>query len=139
MRFWDASAVVALLLDEPASIQARQWFQEDPQLLVWWATEVECISAIGRREREGALDLHSSSLALDRLAGLSRQWAEVQPLPMVRNLARRLLRTHPLRAADALQLAAALAVAEQEPSSLSFLCLDRRLSEAANREGLRMS
>ena len=139
MRFWDASAVVALLLDEPASIQARQWFQEDPQRLVWWATEVECISAIGRWEREGALDLHSSSLALDRLAGLSRQWAEVQPLPMVRNLARRLLRTHPLRAADALQLAAALAVAEQEPSSLSFLCLDRRLSEAANREGLRMS
>ena len=139
MRFWDASAVVALLLDEPASIQARQWFQEDPQLLVWWATEVECISAISRREREGALDLQTSSLALDRLAGLSRQWTEVQPLPMVRNLARRLLRTHPLRAADALQLAAALAVAEQEPSSLSFLCLDRRLSEAANREGLRMS
>jgi len=47
-----------------------------------------------------------------------------------------LLRIHPLRAADSLQLAAALTVAEQEPSSLSFVCLDQRLAEAAIREGL---
>ena len=136
MKFWDASAVVSLLLDEPASAQAHRWFQEDPQLLVWWATELECVSAISRREREGALDLRTSAIALHRLDALARQWIEVQPVLAVRGLARRLLRVHPLRAADSLQLAAALTVAEQEPASITFVCLDQRLTEAAMREGL---
>jgi predicted nucleic acid-binding protein len=136
MKFWDASAVVALLLDEPTSAQAHRWFQEDPQLLVWWATELESVSAISRREREGALDLRTSAIALHRLDALARQWIEVQPVLAVRGLARRLLRVHPLRAADSLQLAAALTVAEQEPASITFVCLDQRLTEAAMREGL---
>jgi predicted nucleic acid-binding protein len=136
MKFWDASAVVALLLDEPASAQAQRWFKEDPHLLVWWATELECVSAISRREREGVLDLRTSAVALHRLDALARQWIEVQPVLAVRGLARRLLRVHPLRAADSLQLAAALTVAEQAPASITFVCLDQRLTEAAMREGL---
>lgn len=40
-----------------------------------------------------------------------------------------------LRAADALQLAAALAAAENNPSALSIVTLDDRLAEAAEREG----
>lgn len=136
MTFWDASAVVALLVREPASTQARRCFEERTQQLVWWATEVECVSAISRREREGILDLRSSTDALRRLDALARQWVEVQPLPSVRSLARRLLRVHPLRAADALQLAAALSVAEQASGAISFVSMDRRLLEAAIREGL---
>jgi hypothetical protein len=53
-------------------------------------------------------------------------------------MASRLLRVHPLRAADALQLAAALAAAKGDPSSLDVVCLDQRLSEAARREGFRV-
>ena len=42
---------------------------------------------------------------------------------------------HPLKTADALQLAAAVAVAEDEPGLLGFVSFDARLNEAAGREG----
>jgi hypothetical protein len=42
---------------------------------------------------------------------------------------------HPLRAADALQLAAAYAAAEQRPASLDMVTLDERLAIAARNEG----
>jgi hypothetical protein len=58
------------------------------------------------------------------------------PLEPVRGLGRRLVRVHPLRAADALQLAAALVACEGDPSSLVMVTLDARLSEAARKEGL---
>jgi hypothetical protein len=51
-------------------------------------------------------------------------------------VAQRLLRVHPLRAADSLQLAAALAIAGDDPAELGFVCLDQRLVEAARKEGL---
>jgi hypothetical protein len=53
----------------------------------------------------------------------------------VRRTAERLLRTHPLRAADSLQLAAALIAADHDPSNLEIVCLDARLTSAARREG----
>jgi hypothetical protein len=55
---------------------------------------------------------------------------EVSPPTRVRDFALRLLRTHALRASDSLQLAA-----EEEPAALGFVCLDERLSVAAQREG----
>jgi hypothetical protein len=60
---------------------------------------------------------------------------EVLPTERLRSTADRLLRVHPLRAADALQLAAALAWADNAPSGLAFVCLDRPLREAAQKEG----
>lgn len=46
-----------------------------------------------------------------------------------------MLRVHPLRAADAAQLAAAFVAAERHPSSLEFVILDMRLAAAARKEG----
>ena len=67
---------------------------------------------------------------------LSQVWYEAQPDRRIKVLAQRLLRVHPLRAADSFQLAAAPAVAEDEPSSIGFVCFDVRLNQAASREGL---
>jgi len=47
----------------------------------------------------------------------------------------RLLRLHPLRAADAQQLAAALVLSDFEPRTLPFVTLDGQLAAAARREG----
>lgn len=47
----------------------------------------------------------------------------------------RLLRIHELRAADALQLAAALVLAVFDPKTLPFVTLDACLATAAEREG----
>lgn len=135
MRFWDASAIVPLLVAESASPDLFSLLEADSGLLVWWGTPVECVSALARREREGALAAAGVREAVARLRKLSTAWEEVLPGDPIRATAQRLLRVHPLRAADALQLAAALAAAEQDPESLPFVCLDERLAEAASREG----
>jgi uncharacterized protein len=136
MIFWDSSALVALLVDEVDSEQRRQQLEADPELAVWWGTPVECESAIQRRFREGSLSVADARMARERLADLSAAWHEVSPIVAVRTLSRRLLRTHPLRAADALQLAAALALGEAGLNEFSFACSDARLASAAEMEGL---
>lgn len=111
-------------------------FRADPHMVVWWATAVECESALARRNREAALPEPSVTRALARLAKLEHHWDEVQPVAAVRTQARRLLRAYPLRTADSLQLAAALILAGDDPESCEFVCLDQRLAAAAGREGL---
>ena len=138
MKFWDASAVVPLLLDEPGRGPLIALVERDPVLVTWWGTVIECTSAIARREREAAMSLSQATRCLERLRLLSTAWQEVGPVDAVRTIAQRLLRTHPLRAADSLQLAAAVVAAERDPSSLEFVCLDERLGEAAEREGFRV-
>jgi predicted nucleic acid-binding protein len=135
MRFWDSSAVVPLVVAESATPALNALLREDGVMLVWWGTMIECASAIARREREGALSSAATSDALDRLRAFSEAWQEVQPAHVVRRMAIRLLRVHQLRATDALQLAAALVVAESDPTGVPFVSLDDRLNEAAAREG----
>jgi predicted nucleic acid-binding protein len=135
VRFWDSSAIVPLIVAEREHAAARAEFERDPDLVAWWATPIECVSALARREREGGLALESVVGALRRLDGLASAWQEVQPAARVRQAAIRVLRVHPLRAADALQLAAALAAAEDYPETLPFVTFDDRLAQAAAREG----
>lgn len=135
MRFWDSSAIVPMLVPEPSSAAARLVFEEDPEVTVWWGTAVECGSTLARLEREAGISAPSMVDALDRLDALAHSWREIQPVAHLRPVAVRLLRTHSLRAADALQLAAARAASEDRPDSLPFVTLDERLALAAQREG----
>jgi predicted nucleic acid-binding protein len=138
MKFWDSSAIVPILVLEAASKAAVAALNADPDVIAWWGTTTECASALARRERDGDVTAEGTSAALSRLDGLRTAWAEVQPVDRVRSTAVRLLRTHPLRAADALQLAAAIAAAEDHPETLPFVTLDEHLAEAASREGFRV-
>lgn len=135
MKFWDSSALVPLLIVEPAREALLNLIDTDGELIVWWGSPVECVSAIARRERAGEMGVVAANDAIRRLHALSPTWVEVSPSIQVRHMAERLLRVHALRAADSLQLAAALAVAEQKPEVLGMVCLDERLSTAARREG----
>jgi uncharacterized protein len=135
LRFWDSSAIVPLLVAEANTDAVREIAEDDPVMLVWWATQVECISAIARLEREGDLTTEATQDALDRLDALVEGWNEVQPVDAARRTARRLLRVHDLRAAGALQLAGAVVASEGHAASLEIVTLDHRLAEAARREG----
>jgi predicted nucleic acid-binding protein len=75
------------------------------------------------------------TLSLQRLRQLAAAWHEIDPSDAIREAATRFLRVHPLRAADALQLAAAFLAAERRPASLTILTLDDRLGAAARKEG----
>lgn len=137
MTFWDTSAILPLLVQAPETEAMRARLSEDPGLAVWWGTPVECASALSRLEREG-VPSPTIEEAFARLDTLSGSWAEVEPHEEVREIARRLLRVHPLRAADALQLAAATLLAGHRPPSLRMVALDGRLRTAAAKEGFRI-
>lgn len=135
MRFWDASAIIPLLAEEPARERLLNLLDEDSQILAWWGTLVEIASAVARREREGIINAEEVGAVLGVARRLAESWHEIVPSDSVRRTAERLLRAHPLRAADSLQLAAAVIAADHDSTSLEFVCLDARLASAARREG----
>lgn len=135
MRFWDSSALVPLVCREPQSARCRAWLRGDPVILVWALTAAEIVSAIARKRREGHLDRRIFVAAKSRLARLEGAWSEVTHSDAVRGRARRLLETHPLSAADALQLGAALVAVEENSSRIELVTFDTRLADAAEREG----
>jgi hypothetical protein len=135
LNFWDSSALVPLYIDEPATDRLRTLLQRDPDVIVWMLSSVEVLSAIARHRRrsKGAADL----LHQARLEVLERwsQWSAVTDAEAVRRRAERLVAVHPLAAADALQLAAALVACGDRPETLDVVTLDRRLATAAQLEG----
>ena len=135
MRFWDTSAIVPLLVPGPRTRRLESELRDDPAVAVWWGTLVECASALTRLEREGRLTEPGTRTAMDRLGAARPGWTEVPPVERVREQAMRMLRVHPLRAADALQLGAALLLANLSPASLPFVTCDAQLAGAARREG----
>jgi hypothetical protein len=105
------------------------------QCALWWAAPVECQSAIFRRTREGRLPAPVLEQAMRRLEELIDDADVIGPTLRLRERAGRVLRAHPLRAADALQLAAALMWCDEAPTGETLVCLDDRLRDAARREG----
>jgi hypothetical protein len=112
----------------------RQFLREHAPV-VWWGTPVEVASALARLKREGHLSPEQAQLAARRLDMLRTAWREVQPVHELRELAERHVAASELRAADALQLAAALVWCRQRPARRDFICNDRRLGEAARQAG----
>lgn len=135
MRFWDSSALVPLCVEEPATETLQALAQQDADIVVWWTTPVECDSALARLERDGALTAAAAVEAFSRRDLLAASWTAIEPQDEIREVARRLLRVHQLRAADALQLAAAYLAAERRPPTLEIVTLDDRLRQAAGKEG----
>jgi predicted nucleic acid-binding protein len=135
VKFWDSSALVPLLVAGTTTRRLLALAGRDPDMFVWWGSAVECASALSRLERADALDAKATAAGFDRLGQLAGGWHEIEPGELVRENAIRFLRVHPLRAADALQLAAAFVAAERRPASLEIVTLDDRLAGAARREG----
>jgi predicted nucleic acid-binding protein len=135
MRFWDSSAIIPLCLKEKTSEFMKRLLKDDEDVVVWWTTRIECLSALSRRQKEGVLRPADEAKARAVLSALAAIWSEVQPIEAVRLRAERLLSVHPLRAADALQLASALIWAQETPRGLGFVCLDQNLRGGALKEG----
>ena len=135
MNFWDSSALLPLLVTEVASGATRQYVATQPEMTIWWATPIECMSALARKEREGRLKLTQMIAAEKNLDLIVRNSVTIGASDGVRLRARKLLRRYPLRAADSLQLAAACLLAGEATSDYGFICNDERLTVAASKEG----
>jgi hypothetical protein len=136
VRFWDASALVPLVTKDHDSASLEKLYGDGSGIWVWWVTPVEIASSIARRERGSEMSAQTATQAYTTLARMGATWHEILPGEPLRESAKRLLRLHPLRAADSLQLASALALAESELERLEFVCCDTRLADAAARQGL---
>ncbi len=135
MRYWDTSAVIPLIIEQTSSREVERWVAEDASVVVWTLTHVEAVSALRRLVREESLlesEAHRAELVLEEILARAHTVADVE---RVKETACRLLRTHALHAADAMQLGAALEWAEGRTRDLLFHTLDRRLALAAEREG----
>ncbi len=135
MKFWDTSAIVPLCVQEPNSATVREILVEDPSMIVWWGTRTECISALMRQVREGGFAPTDERAARHVLQTLMQTWTEMQPSEALRSTAERLLTVHPLRTADALQLAAALQWCQSLTTGQDVVTFDRQLRDASYREG----
>lgn len=132
--FWDSSALVLLCVQQPGTPQAEAW-AERYTLTVWWAARVEMSSAIARLHRFGTLHLAARVAAMEDIQFVSESWREISPADEVRDLAIAVLDRYPLRAADSLQLAAALIWCRNRPAGRTFICADDRLCDAAAQAG----
>ena len=135
MRFWDSSAITPLILFEEETAYCTSAFRTDHQIMVWTMSKVEVLSALCRRHRENNLDLVEFEDAKKRMDDLFNITYEVTSIAQVKQRAMRLLHVHPLRAADALQLAAALVATQEDPPKMALISFDHRLNEAAKKEG----
>lgn len=133
--FWDTSAIVPLVVPEATSAMLSERFDADVRTTTWWATPVEAHGALARAVRDQRISRQEAVAAAERLTKVRAGFDEVWPSDDVRRRAMRLLSVHRLRASDALQLAAALIWCEEQPSGETFVCLDKRLRDAARREG----
>ena len=134
MKFWDSSALVPLFVHEENSEAMRAVITDDAAVTIWWGTAPEIWSAFARLRREDVVDAAAESRLIARFERAREAWMEILPDDVLRRRSGQLLRVHPLRAADALQLAAALAWAGGAPGD--FVTLDERLAHAARLEGL---
>jgi predicted nucleic acid-binding protein len=135
VKYWDSSALMPLCVDEVSSPRLIELYRADPAVITWWGSEIECVSAFARMEREGSMTSIMVAGAMDRLKALKNAWHEVQPSQALRDTTVRLLRVHPLRVADAVQLSSAVIASDHEPSAIELVTLDGRLASAAQREG----
>ena len=135
MKFWDSSAVVPLLVEQEASPRVAAWVAADDAMVLWTLSPIEVVSALRRLVREEVIEEELGRLAEARMYEMVRACHVVIDVEPVKTLATRLLRLHPLRAFDALQLGAALHWAEGHPQGRTLHTLDGRLALAAQREG----
>jgi predicted nucleic acid-binding protein len=135
VRYWDASAIVPVLALQSRSSATLVTLDQDRQVITWWGTRTECVSALARLGREGNVSPGELASAFARLEDISAHTQEIAPTARLRQIAERMLRVHPLRTGDALQLAAAVIAADGSPATLPFVTLDERLARAAEREG----
>jgi uncharacterized protein len=132
--YWDSSALIPLCLFQPTSAHTRSLLRE-LSIATWWASTIEIHSAVERLVRSGDLSPDARTASLARLNRLSNNWQEIGPSDAILDHAKSLLAKHPLRAADSLQLAAAMIWCKSRPARRNFICSDARLCQAASDDG----
>ena len=138
MRFWDASALVPLFVNQQTSERMSELRAQNNMVVAWSLSELEFHSAIRRLRREGQLSDADTRKVFKQFEAFWNEVRTIDLIDAVKLRARRILALHSLRASDAVQLGAALVAAEDDARRIEFVCLDGRLADAARHEGFRI-
>jgi len=130
LAFWDSSALVPLCVRQSLTPRVVALYKIY-DVVVWWGTPVEIASALARLLRMKQLDASEWTAARKLGRRLANSWSVIQPSNALRAKSIQLVDSYDLRAADALQLAAALEWCEDFPQGRVFLTTDQKLREAA--------
>ncbi len=134
MIYLDTSALLKRYHEEAGSDWIRRVSAGAPALATASLTYAEFFSALHRKLREEGLNPATySRLAED----FEADWLDLEVIPLsgkILRAARHIIERHQLRAGDAVQLASALTISATVPAY--FMSADRRLTQAAEREGL---
>ena len=141
--YLDTSALAKRYVDETGSHWLRTTLAQDPSpsLIIVHLALVEITSALTRRRRDGSLTSTEYRRIQDAFrADCLVEYRIVSAVDGIIDEANRLLELYPLRAYDAVHLAAAFVANRQllaeGLSPLTFLSADERLNEAATAEGI---
>ncbi len=133
IAYFDTSAVVPLLIDEPGTERSRQHWLRADRLVSVRLVRVETRAALAQAARAGRISQPHLRRAVQELEDLSDQVDFVDVDDDVVRSAGDLAESHSLRAYDAVHLAAALTVAGDD---LVVVAGDRALISAAGAAGL---
>ncbi len=136
--YWDTSALLTLLFQEDQTNALKEKLSKQGGLPGYTAffTFVEMESGIARRLTEGSIKPSALTGLRLQTQRLESHLALIWPDEGLLTQSRRLVMEFGLRPGDALQLASALTVAQEKEGSVVFVCLDKKLCEAALASGL---
>jgi predicted nucleic acid-binding protein len=132
--YWDSSALVPLCISQPQTVAAQNLYAKY-KIVTWWATQVEIVSGLTRLTRMGGMTQQQFLMSKPFVRNLVSGWLSIHESASIVSSACRLLELHPLRAADALQLAAALEACEHNPLGFALITADQRLADVARPMG----
>lgn len=140
MNFWDTSGLLPIFVEEKTSKTLRSLFEDRTEegIVIWTLTPVEFLSSICRLDRMRQMTGEQARAVISRFNEIRDTFNVVRDVETVKDQAERLLRIHSLKAADALQLAAALVSCDNNPRTCSFVSVDDKLAEAAFKEGFQI-
>jgi predicted nucleic acid-binding protein len=135
IRYFDASALVKRYVEEDHSETVRKLLSSG-MVATSRLSEVEMVSALARRCREGAFPESERDRILQQIPHDFETFYVIEIVREVTKLTYSLLRKHRLRAGDALQLASCLYLSENLDHAIPIIGFDSRLTDAASVEGL---
>jgi len=133
----DTSAVAKTVLREAGTDRVERWFHRAEQIAASVITYAEACAALDRNHRLHGRD---GDVLRAQLVRLDAQWSEFLVVPVDELSAGRVALRHHLRGMDAVQLSGALRLRDDvsayaPDAEVAFAAFDRRLLEAAEREG----
>ena len=138
IAYLDTSALVKRYIDEIGTSQVLEIWRMSERVATSPVAFAETLSALHRRRRESSTAIERIRVALEMFRSEWPGFLKIEVSDELNTRLVALVERHPLRGFDAIHLASAMQLSDAVPDDMVFVCADRRLTEVAHNEGLRV-